>query len=134
MGVTGSRSARGGSQLEEKKPWTAGRGVAAAPRSSPKASASESHPQAHEGHRDTVEAIVVAFILALVVRGFEAQAFVIPTGSMAPTLMGRHKELACPECGFVYAVNASEEVEPRASTRTVHSGLCVNCRYQARLD
>ncbi len=40
--------------------------------------------------------------------------FVIPTGSMAPTLMGRHKELACPECGFVYAVNASEEVDPRA--------------------
>ena len=55
----------------------------------------------------------MAFILALVVRGFEAQAFVIPTGSMAPTLMGRHKELACPQCGFVYAVNASEEVEPR---------------------
>ena len=27
-------------------------------------------------------------ILALVVRGFEAQAFVIPTGSMAPTLYG----------------------------------------------
>jgi signal peptidase I len=134
MGVTGSRSARGGSQLEETKPWTTGRGVAAAPRSSPKASATESHSQAHEGHRDTVEAIVVAFILALVVRGFEAQAFVIPTGSMAPTLMGRHKEVACPQCGFVYAVNASEEVEPRVSTRTVHSGLCVNCRYQARLD
>ena len=33
-----------------------------------------------EGHRDTVEAIVVAFILALLVRGFEVEAFVIPTG------------------------------------------------------
>ena len=74
---------------------------------------------AREGHRDTVEAIVVAFILALVVRGFEAQAFVIPTGSMAPTLMGRHKELACPQCGFVFAVNASEEVEPRSANRDV---------------
>ena len=31
---------------------------------------------------------------------------------MAPTLMGRHKEVSCPQCGFVYAVNASEEVEP----------------------
>ena len=78
----------------------------------------------------------MAFILALVVRGFEAQAFVIPTGSMAPTLMGRHKEIACPQCGFVYAVNASEEVEAAiAGSRTCHSGLCVNCRYQAlRLD
>ena len=32
--------------------------------------------------------------------------------------MGRHKELACPQCGFIYAVNASEEVESRdRSTR-----------------
>ena len=74
----------------------------------------------------------MAFILALVVRGFEAQAFVIPTGSMAPTLMGRHKEIACPQCGFVYAVNASQEVEARSPSRNVHSGICVNCRYQAR--
>ena len=96
-------------------------------RSKPRATASE-------GHRDTVEAIVVAFILALVVRGFEAQAFVIPTGSMAPTLMGRHKELACPQCGFVYCRNASEEVEPRTvESDALYSGLCGNCRFQARL-
>ena len=84
-----------------------------------------------EGHRDTVEAIVVAFILALVVRGFEAQAFVIPTGSMAPTLMGRHKEIACPQCGFIYAVNASEEAEPSRRPRSFTPGICVNCRFQA---
>src|SRR5215475_7665515 len=70
-----------------------------------------------EGHRETVEAIVVAMILALLVRGFEAEAFVIPTGSMAPTLMGRHKEITCPQCGYVYAVNASEEVEPSGGYR-----------------
>jgi signal peptidase I len=101
---------------------------------SPKPAVVESRVTVHEGHRDTVEAIVVAFILALVVRGFEAQAFVIPTGSMAPTLMGRHKEIACPQCGYTYAVNASEEVETRSQSRAVHSGLCGNCRYQARLD
>ncbi len=101
---------------------------------SPKPSAVESRLHTREGHRDTVEAIVVAFILALVVRGFEAQAFVIPTGSMAPTLMGRHKEIACPQCGFVYAVNASEEVELKGGSHTVYAGLCGNCRFQARLD
>src|SRR5580658_6415662 len=95
------------------------------------ASPARSEPRPKESYRDTAEAIVVAFILALVVRGFEAQAFVIPTGSMAPTLMGRHKEVTCPQCGFVYAINASEEVEPRAYPRAVASGLCVNCRYQA---
>ncbi len=89
-----------------------------------------------EGARETVEAVVVAFILALLVRGFAAEAFVIPTGSMAPTLMGRHKEIACPQCGYVYAVNAAEEVEgPYAGTPEgrVATGICVNCRYQARV-
>jgi len=107
---------------------------AATLQAAPKPAKVEARPHAptREGHRDTVEAIVVAFILALVVRGFEAQAFVIPTGSMAPTLMGRHKEIACPQCGFIYAVNASEEVELRSSTHSVYSGVCGNCRYQAQ--
>lgn len=103
-----------------------------------------------EGHRETVEAIVVAFILALLVRGFEAEAFVIPTGSMAPTLMGRHKEITCPQCGYVYSVNASSEDDGGrsmgiaglrlrsnghgAGSPTVVMGTCVNCRYQARVD
>jgi signal peptidase I len=89
-----------------------------------------------ESYRDTVEAIVVAFILALLVRGFEAEAFVIPTGSMAPTLMGRHKEVTCPQCGYVYAVNASEEVEAYpgyGGPRLVSWGTCVNCRYRAKV-
>jgi signal peptidase I len=91
-----------------------------------------------ESHRETVEAFAVAFILALLVKGFEAEAFVIPTGSMAPTLMGRHKEVTCPECHYVYAVNASEETDGssggRPSNRRVYSGICVNCRFQARID
>src|SRR5271166_4524660 len=98
----------------------------------PRKAALEEEPRPSESHRETVEAIVVALILALVVRGFEAQAFVIPTGSMAPTLMGRHKELSCPQCGFVYSVNASQEVEGPSLPRQVFSGICVNCRYQAR--
>src|SRR5215211_468005 len=94
-------------------------------------------PTPKESHRETIESIVVAFILALLIRGFEAEAFVIPTGSMAPTLMGRHKEVTCPQCGLVYAVNASEEVEgvagDRLSERRVHTGICVNCRFQTRI-
>ena len=87
-------------------------------------SAERGRAEPKEGHRETVEAIVVALILALLVRGFEAEAFVIPTGSMAPTLMGRHKEITCPQCGYVYAVNASEEVEGSvlARNRRVYVG------------
>lgn len=89
-----------------------------------------------EGARETVEAIVVAFIFALLVRGFEAEAFVIPTGSMAPTLMGRHKEVNCPQCGYLYAVNASEEVDGNTGSPTssrVYSGMCGNCRFQTKV-
>lgn len=37
--------------------------------------------------RDWVESIVVAFILAMIIRTFVVQAFKIPTGSMRPTLL-----------------------------------------------
>ena len=59
--------------------------------------------------RETVESIVVAFTLALLFRAFEAEAFVIPTGSMAPTLMGRHKDLACTSCALPFRVGCSSE-------------------------
>src|SRR6266516_2119041 len=59
--------------------------------------------------RETIESIAIAFALAFLFKTFEAEAFVIPTGSMAPTLMGRHKDVDCPKCGYRYQVSASEE-------------------------
>ena len=47
------------------------------------------------GGRETVESVVVAFVLALLSRLFEGEAFVMLTGSMAPTLKGRHRDLIC---------------------------------------
>jgi signal peptidase I len=118
-------------ELAERKNLTMGRSAATL-QAAPRPAKVEFQHHTKEGHRDTVEAIVVAFILALVVRGFEAQAFVIPTGSMAPTLMGRHKEVTCQQCGFTFAVNASEEVElQHSASHSVYSGLCGNCRHQA---
>lgn len=43
-----------------------------------------------DGMRETVESFVIALILAFMFKTFEAEAFVIPTGSMAPTLRGMH--------------------------------------------
>ena len=74
--------------------------------------------------RETVESVVVAFTLALLFRAFEAEAFVIPTGSMAPTLMGRHKDLACDSCGREFRVGCSaEEDDQSQSLRTEQSRL-----------
>jgi signal peptidase I len=89
------------------------------------------------GIRETVESIVVAFVLAFLFRTFEAEAFVIPTGSMAPTLMGRHKDLDCPKCGCNYQVSASEEVDAEGGAKNAGyqtaAGTCPMCRYTALL-
>lgn len=99
----------------------------ASPTSAPRAEAA----RPAESYRETIESIVVAFMLALVIRGFAAEAFVIPTGSMAPTLMGRHKEVECPQCGMTFTVNAADE--PR-SGRQVAFGTCSNCRVRTQVD
>lgn len=85
--------------------------------------------------RETVESIVIAFVLAFLFRTFEAEAFVIPTGSMAPTLMGRHKDLKCERCGFPYRVSASEEVDDEGLLRPgeqVMGCICPQCRYRTK--
>ncbi|HEX3598722.1 MAG TPA: signal peptidase I, partial [Lacipirellulaceae bacterium] len=81
--------------------------------------------------RETVESIVIAFVLAFLFRTFEAEAFVIPTGSMAPTLMGRHKDVVCPKCGYRYTVSASEEEseDGRHPTSDCIAGMCPMCKY-----
>lgn len=85
--------------------------------------------------RETVESIAMAVILALLFRGFVAEAFVIPTGSMAPTLMGRHKDVVCPQCHLRYQVSASiEENEGRPTDRYVASVTCPICRYTPALS
>ena len=84
--------------------------------------------------RETVEAFVVAFILALLFRGFVAEAFVIPTGSMAPTLMGAHKDLRCDKCGMDFQVGASLERRSYKQVDTVVGGICPNCRHTNALD
>ncbi|MGV3486103.1 MAG: signal peptidase I, partial [Planctomycetaceae bacterium] len=85
------------------------------------------------GYRETVESIAVAIILALLFRAFVAEAFVIPTGSMAPALMGAHKDLFCPQCGNQYQVSASIE-DKAVLGRTVVGSICANCRYNQPLD
>ena len=53
--------------------------------------------------RDTFESIWIAIVLAFVLRAFMFEAFVIPTGSMAPRLLGQHWQVRCPQCGYAFA-------------------------------
>jgi signal peptidase I len=80
-------------------------------------------PQRHGSSRETIESVVIAFVLAFLFRTFEAEAFVIPTGSMAPTLMGRHKDVTCIECRQEFTVGATED------HGLITGGVCPNCRF-----
>jgi len=88
-----------------------------------------------ESNRDTVEGIVIALVMVFLFRAFVAEAFIIPTGSMAETLYGRHKDLKCEKCKIRFRVGASEEVDRVAQTTFLESdrlryGYCPNCRYK----
>ncbi len=55
--------------------------------------------------RENAEAVIVAIVLALIIRHFSLEAFEIPTGSMAPGLYGVHLDTVCPNCGTESAVS-----------------------------
>ncbi len=80
--------------------------------------------------RDTVESIWVAIVLAFVLRAFIAEAFVIPTGSMAPGLMGEHWRLRCPACGYRYDYGSPHGGDLSRSRRETPTGAeCPSCGY-----
>lgn len=97
----------------------------------PPATVQEKKPaptEVKDGTREIIETIVFVVVLVLLLKTFLAEAFVIPTGSMAPTLLGYHKNVKCEKCGYRILVNASSEVEERERPR-VTEWQCPNCRY-----
>lgn len=85
----------------------------------------------HEGIKDTIESIVVALILAFVFRAFVVEAFVIPTGSMAPTLYGAHGTILCEDCGteFAYGVRDLDDKRPVQEVLSTANAICPNCNH-----
>ncbi len=55
---------------------------------------------------ETLQSLIVAFVLAMTFRGFVTEGFVIPTGSMAPTLMGEHLLIHSNQTGYTFPVDA----------------------------
>lgn len=77
---------------------------------SPQSVPSNATVQHPETHKETIISIVIAFTMAFVFRGFIIEAFVIPTGSMAPTLMGAHMQFRGNSTGVEWPVGASQPV------------------------
>lgn len=78
---------------------------------------------------------MIAVLLALLFRAFVAEAFMIPTGSMAPTLAGGHCEIQCDQCGYWYRAGASVENDDGDGPRgKVVATTCPLCRHTMLLD
>ncbi len=82
------------------------------------------------GVRETVESILIAIMLALLFRAFEAEAFIIPTGSMANSLYGEHIDVQCEKCNYWFQAGASNEDK---DTQVV-SVFCPICQHNLQLD
>ena len=92
--------------------------------------------------KETLESIAIAFILAFAFRAFVVEAFVIPTGSMAPTLLGQHVAMTCPECGYRFDVGPRDTQGTNSDPVTIQGYMgrdgdppplevdCPMCRYR----
>jgi signal peptidase I len=68
----------------------------------------ETLTESPSGVIETLQSLIVAFVLAMTFRGFVAEGFVIPTGSMAPTLLGQHLLIASNLTGSEYAIGLDQ--------------------------
>lgn len=98
-----------------------------------------SKPRQKENIKETIESILIAFILAFVFRAFVVEAFVIPSGSMATTLMGAHMRFRCEDCGYEFTANYPS-ARPDDSTAVESATLprfaihCPNCGFKVQRE
>src|SRR5882672_6816101 len=106
--------------------------VATAPTSKARPSA----PEVKDTWREVIETIVFVVVLVLLLKSFAAEAFVIPTGSMAETLWGYQKVVDCPTCKYQFPVNASQEADAqdRKLLTAVTGCHCPNCLQAIALN
>src|SRR5438876_11409306 len=95
------------------------------------APAAAEHHVSKDSFREIVETVVFVIVLVFLLKIFVAEAFVIPTGSMAETLLGYQRWVECPQCHIEFPVNCSQEVDPQDRPRMeVDACTCPNCRYK----
>lgn len=108
------------------------RGVSHAPCAPPDRSRAAAGSPGHvQTVLETTQTVLTALILALLFRAFFIEAFIIPTGSMAPALLGEHARQVCPECGweFDYGLASGARRVAAAAAAAPHR-RCPNCLRQ----
>jgi signal peptidase I len=81
--------------------------------------------------------LLIALIIGLI-RPFVSEAFVVPTNSMAPTIIGRHVKVRCPACQAEGAMIVSFPLDREQfalQRRQGMPGVCIQCgERQMRID
>lgn len=83
-----------------------------------------------------LELFVLITFIVFMLRLFLGEAFLVPTGSMSPTLLGHHKAGVCPCCGHAVKVGRwgsglpeQEAAEMKEAQRQYHHACCANCGW-----
>jgi signal peptidase I len=79
-------------------------------------------PRERTALRDNLAYIAALILVVLLLRQVVVEAFRIEHGSMAPTLLGTHQEIRCPNCGWVFNVGQDKAGSEGAVE-------CPNCGY-----
>lgn len=82
--------------------------------------------------------IAVSLPMAIAFRTFLAEAFVVPTGAMAVTILGAHADVSCANCGYTFPITMSERVGrpfySRYGESRIKRAVCPLCGDTQELD
>ena len=73
--------------------------------------------------RFTVESAILLAVAVTLFRAFFAEGYMISTGSMAPSLLGYHRQVCCPACEYHFARGAALESESAGGTANASTDL-----------
>ena len=77
--------------------------------------------------RTAAEFAIGLMLASMLLRAFVAEAYIVPSGSMAPTLLGHHQRVVC-DAGCVHAVGTGEQARWPGATF-----VCPDCGQRTKL-
>ena len=87
------------------------------------ASDAQAHKPGAIGIKETLTSLIIAFMLAFLFRGFVIEGFLIPTGSMAPTLLGKHMRLQSEQSGYNWSVGPWNYIQGTSTPERTQNGI-----------
>ena len=84
---------------------------------------------ATSANRHVIESLLLLAATVLIFRTFAAEGYLISTGSMAPCLLGYHRQVTCPTCSHQFAKGMSIAEAEGSSSITSTASASVGDRY-----